>query len=291
MASHAVILMGPRAPEAMSTAMRKVRVKVRVLSTAAAEVHLDEEPARRAHEALIAQGGFDVATLPLEGREKKLLLADMDSTIVGQETLDELADAFGFGPQVRKITELAMSGALDFEDALRRRVGLLHGREITEAAQIVRERITINPGAEILVRTMRTRGAGTVLVTGGFDVFAGPLAEQVGFADVHANRLRSADGYLTGEVAEPILGPDAKKHRLESLCAEQDLEAADVLAVGDGANDRGMIEAAGIGVGYYPKPVLAKAADVVLQHADLTALLALQGIPETEWIRPDVVSL
>ncbi|MEM9840644.1 MAG: phosphoserine phosphatase SerB [Pseudomonadota bacterium] len=291
MATHAVILMGPRAPDALTAAMRKVGTPIRRMSKEAAEVHFDEEPAGRAAAALKAQGGFDVACIPLEGREKKLVVADMDSTIVEQESLDELADAFGFGAQVRKITELAMQGELDFEDALRRRVGLLHGREIEEAAAVLRERITISPGAETLVRTMRTREIHTALVTGGFDVFAGPIAEQVGFADVYANRLRSADGRLTGQVSEPILGADAKRERLDALCTEHEIDCADVLAVGDGANDRGMVEAAGLGVGYRPKPALAKVADITLQHADLTALLVLQGIPESEWIKPDVVSL
>lgn len=291
METHAVVLMGPRAPEALDVAMRKVDVRVRRLSHNAAEVHFDEERAGRAVEALKRRGGFDVAAVPLEGREKKLLLADMDSTIVAEETLDELAAAFGYGPQVRAITDLAMRGELNFEDALRRRVGLLHGLAIEDAASALRARTTINEGAVTLVRTMRTRGARTVLVTGGFDLFAGPVAEDVGFHDVHANRLRSADGLLTGEVAEPILGENAKAERLARLKDEHGFASHETLAIGDGANDRGMVAAAGIGVGYRPKPVLAKVADVVLHHADLTALLALQGIPETEWIKPTTVSL
>ncbi|NRA29291.1 MAG: phosphoserine phosphatase SerB [Parvularculaceae bacterium] len=291
MATHAVVLMGPQAPQALGQALRKVQVKIRHLSSTAAEAHFDREPAEKAVEALRAQGGYDVACVPLEGREKKLLLADMDSTIVEEETLDELASAFGFGPQVRGITDLAMKGELDFDDALRRRVGLLHGLAIDEALAKVRERTTLTEGALILVRTMRTRGAHTALVTGGFDVFAGPLAEAIGFNDVYANRLRSADGFLTGQVAEPILGPNAKAERLHLLCKEHGLQPSDAIAVGDGANDVNMIEAAGIGIGYRPKRVLERSADVSLQHADLTALLALQGIPESEWIKPKTVSL
>lgn len=291
MATHAVVLMGPQAPQALAQALRKVQVTIRHLSSTAAEAHFDVETAEKAVEALRAQGGYDVACVPLEGRQKKLLLADMDSTIVQEETLDELASAFGFGAQVRGITDLSMRGELNFEDSLRRRVGLLHGLAIDEALAKVRESTTLTDGALILVRTMRTRGAHTALVTGGFDVFAGPLGEAIGFNDVYANRLRSADGFLTGQVAEPILGPDAKAERLATLCKEYDLETNDVVAVGDGANDVNMIEAAGLGVGYRPKRILERSADVSLQHSDLTSLLALQGIPESEWIKPKTVSL
>ena len=284
MNTHAVLLLGPRAPEAMAIAMRKVSVPVVELSSEAAEVHLTEEQAARVAAALLEQGGFDVAVVPLEKREKRLLLCDMDSTIIGEESLDELATIFGFGKAVSAITERAMAGKIAFADALRERVALFAGLQIDAAAAALRERININPGAEVLIRTMRARGAQTALVTGGFDIFAAPVAQQLGFHDVFANRLRSADGVLTGEVAEPILGPEAKEERLHALCAEHRFEPSQVIAVGDGANDRAMIEAAGLGVGYRPKPVLAEAADVVLQHADLTALLALQGIPEKDWI-------
>lgn len=284
MNTHAVLLLGPRAPEAMAIAMRKVSVPVVELSTEAAEVHLTEEQAGRVATALSEQGGFDVAVVPLANREKRLLLCDMDSTIIGEESLDELAAIFGFGKAVSAITERAMAGQIAFADALRERVALFAGLQIDAAAAALRERININPGAEVLIRTMRARGAQTALVTGGFDIFAAPVAQQLGFHDVFANRLRSADGVLTGEVAEPILGPEAKEERLHALCAEHRFEPGQVIAVGDGANDRAMIEAAGLGVGYRPKAVLAQASDVVLQHADLTALLALQGIPEKDWI-------
>ncbi|MEM1410038.1 MAG: HAD-IB family phosphatase, partial [Pseudomonadota bacterium] len=220
MATHAVVLMGPQAPGALRKAMRRVGVEVRRLSDAAAEVHLDEEPALKATEQLSAHEAFDVACLPLEGREKKMLIADMDSTMVAEETLDELAAAFGFGEQVRGITDLSMRGELNFEEALRRRVGLLYGVAIDNALDTIRKRTTVNTGADILVQTMRTRGAHTALVTGGFDVFAGPIGGEIGFKDTYANRLRSVDGVLTGEVAEPILGPDAKAERLALLCQE-----------------------------------------------------------------------
>lgn len=285
MSTHAVLVLGPNAPRALSQAVRKLGLETVTLSAEAAEVHLPEAQASRVAEALAQNPGYDIAVVPLAGREKKLLLCDMDSTIVAEETLDELAHAFGFGREVAAITEKAMKGEVAFEDALRARVSLFARLNIEDAAAALRARVTINPGAETLVRTMNARGVRTVLVTGGFYTFAAPIAERLGFTDVFANRLSSVDGILSGEVAEPILGPDAKRERLDLLCAEIGLDPFDVLAVGDGANDRGMVAAAGLGVGYRPKGVLAEVADVSLHHADLTALLALQGIPEAAWIR------
>lgn len=286
MVSHAVILIGARAEEALTVAMRKIGGEIVRLSDKAAEVHLeDEDKAMKIAEALDANEGYQAFCLPLEGREKKLLLADMDSTIVAQETLDELASAFGFGAEVAGITEAAMRGDIEFDEALRARVLLLKGLPIDKAAAAVASRLRINPGAEVLVKTMRARNAHTALVTGGFDVFAGPIAERIGFLDVYSNRLRSADGVLTGEVAEPIFGPQSKLHSLEILCTQNGIDPSEVIAVGDGANDCAMIEAAGLGVAYRPKPVLADVADVVIETPDLTALLALQGIPDSEWVR------
>lgn len=284
MTNHAVLLLGPDAPYALATAMQKFGVQTIKIASQAAEVHLPPDQASRVAKALHANGGFDVAQVPLEGREKKLLMCDMDSTIIGEESLDELAEVFGFGKKVAQITTRAMAGKIAFDQALRERVTLFSGLQIDHAASVLRQRMTINPGAEILVKTMRARGAQTALVTGGFDVFAISVAKQLGFHDVFANRLRSADGVLTGEVAEPILGPAAKEERLHALCKEFNLQADQVIAVGDGANDKAMIERAGLGIGYRPKPVLAEASNVVLKHADLTALLAIQGIYEDEWI-------
>ncbi|GGY50992.1 phosphoserine phosphatase SerB [Parvularcula lutaonensis] len=281
--THAVLLLGPRAPEGMAIAMRRVEIAPIDLSDEASEVHLPEEQAWRVAKALKDNGGFDVAVVPLEGREKQLLLCDMDSTIVGEETLDELAEAFGFGREVAKVTDKAMRGEIAFDEALRARVALFKGLRIDAAAQALRERLTINKGAETLVRTMRKRGARCALVTGGFDIFAAPVADRVGFSETYANRLRSEDGVLSGVVSEPILGPQAKKERLDALCAELSLNTGQVMAVGDGANDRDMIAVAGIGVGYRPKPALEEVANVVLRHADLTALLAIQGIPQSDW--------
>lgn len=281
--THAVLLLGPRAPEGMAIAMRRVEIKPIDLGDEASEVHLPEEQAWRVGSALAENGGFDVAVVALEGREKQLLLCDMDSTIVAEETLDELADAFGFGREVAAVTEKAMRGEIAFDEALRARVALFKGLQIDAAAAALRERLTINKGAETLVRTMRKRGARCALVTGGFDIFAAPVADRIGFSEVYANRLRSEDGVLSGIVSEPILGPDAKKARLDALCQELSLNSGQVIAVGDGANDREMVAVAGIGVGYRPKPALEAAANVVLRHADLTALLAIQGIPQSEW--------
>jgi phosphoserine phosphatase len=287
MTDHAVVLLGERAAEALAVAMRQIGLPVRPLGTKAAEVHLDKDRAFRVARALAAQRGYDAAAVPLEGREKSVLVADMDATIIGQESLDVLAAAYGFGRQVAAITEKAMAGEIEFDEALRIRVKLLKGQSLEDAASILKRKITINDGAEILVRTMAARGARCALVTGGFDVFAGPVAERLGFHDVFANRLRSADGVLTGDVAEPILGRSAKEEALLRVCGEAGLSPAAASALGDGANDRAMIEKAGLGVGYRAKAVLAKAADVNLRHADLTAVLSLQGIPENEWWRPD----
>jgi phosphoserine phosphatase len=222
----------------------------------------------------------------LEGREKKLLVCDMDATIIAEESLDELAEVVGLKREISRLTELAMRGEIGFEEALRTRVALLKGLDIAAAAEKLRERITINPGAEILVRTMNARGAGTALLTGGFDMVAAPIAERLGFRDMYSNRLQSADGILTGEVGEPVFGREAKEERLRALADADGLPLADTMAVGDGANDVGMIRAAGIGVGFRAKPLLKAEAGIVLDHADLTALLSIQGIKEEDWVLP-----
>ncbi|MEE4213140.1 MAG: phosphoserine phosphatase SerB [Parvularcula sp.] len=283
MTTHAVVLIGERAPEALEVAVRQLGVRVQPLGERAAEAHFDEAFARRVAAALSKNTGYDVACVALAGREKKLLLADMDATIIGQESLDELADALHVGAQVKVITDKAMRGEIPFEAALRARVKLLEGVRIDDAAAAMRDRLKVNEGAVTLVRTAKALGMRTALVTGGFLMFAGPIGEQVGFDDVYANRLTSRDGYLTGEAAEPILGREAKAERLKLLCAEMGIKPAEVVAVGDGANDLDMIKAAGLGVGYRPKPILAEAADAVLKRSDLTGILSLLGIPEGQW--------
>jgi phosphoserine phosphatase len=226
---------------------------------------------------------IDANVLPAAGRRKRMLIADMDSTIIAVECIDELADFAGVKTEVAAITEAAMRGELDFEGALVARVALLAGLPETALEECFTERVRLNPGASVLVRTMRAMGAETALVSGGFDFFSARVAEAAGFARHQANRLASRDGVLTGEVARPILGRAAKLTALRAIAGAAGIADAEVLAVGDGANDLDMIAAAGLGVAYRAKPALAEAADARIAHSDLTALLALQGIPETEW--------
>lgn len=230
--------------------------------------------------AQLAGAPVDANLVPAENREKRLLIADMDSTIIPVECIDEIADLAGVGPRVAEITERAMQGELDFEGALRARVALLRDLPVEALDRVWAERITLNPGAERLVRTMAARGAMTALVSGGFTFFADRVAEAAGFAFARANTLLIADGRLTGEVADPILGREAKLEALNALTADRGLTPADAIAVGDGANDLAMVEAAGLGVAYHAKPALAAKARAVLAHSDLSALLHLQGIAD-----------
>ena len=229
----------------------------------------------------LAGSGVDANVVPDEGRRKRLLIADMDSTIIGVECIDELADFAGVKSQVAAITEAAMRGELDFEGALDARVALLAGLPERALQECYEARVRLNPGARVLVRTMAALGADTALVSGGFEVFSGRVAEAAGFARHQANRLEVEGGRLTGTVARPILGREAKRAALMALSAGFGPGAA--VAVGDGANDLDMVTAAGLGVAYRAKPALAAAADARLDHSDLTAILALQGIPEAEW--------
>ena len=227
--------------------------------------------------------GIDANVVPAEGRRKRLLIADMDSTIIGVECIDELADFAGLKAEVAAITEAAMRGELDFEAALVARVGLLRGLPASVLEECYAERVRLNPGARTLVMTMTALGAETALVSGGFAFFSERVAKAAGFARHQANDLLVADGVLTGEVGRPILGRRAKLAALHALAAEAGVRAEAALAVGDGANDGDMVRAAGLGVAYHAKPALAAVADARIEHSDLTALLALQGIPEAEW--------
>ena len=227
----------------------------------------------------------DANAVETAGREKRLLIADMDSTIISVECIDEIADFAGVGDEVAGITEAAMRGELDFEGALRARVALLEGLEVSKLEDVWRERGRLNPGAEGAVRTMAARGAVTALVSGGFTFFAEKVAAAAGFGFAQANGLEEAGGRLTGRPTSPILGREAKREALERLCAEAGIAARDALAVGDGANDLAMVEAAGLGVAYRAKPALAEKADARLERSDLTALLFLQGIPERDFAR------
>ena len=220
--------------------------------------------------------GIDLNAVPAEGRRKRLLIADMDSTIIPVECIDLVAEYAGRGEEVRGITERAMRGELEFAEAVRARVALAEGLEEAALERILAERITLNPGARTLVRTMAANGAHTALVSGGFTWFCARIAAAAGFAEHRANRLVFEGGRLAG-VAEPVLGREAKVEALDEMCARLGLVRGDSIAVGDGANDLGMIGMAGLGVGYRPKPLVAEAADAVIEHADLTALLYLQG--------------
>ncbi len=227
--------------------------------------------------------GVDVVVQPDGPRSKKLLVADMDSTIIGQECIDELADFAGLKSEIAMITERAMQGELDFEAALRERVALLAGLNEDVIARCLAERVRPNPGAITLVRTMRGRGASCLLVSGGFLSFAEPVADEVGFDRVRANRLGIAEALLTGEVSSPVVDAVAKRAALIEARAELGLQGPDVLAVGDGANDRLMIAEAGLGIAYRAKPALVEVADARLDHNQLDALLWVQGIPRREW--------
>ncbi|MBI1418841.1 MAG: phosphoserine phosphatase SerB [Limimaricola sp.] len=221
--------------------------------------------------------GVDMVLQPAAGRRKAMLLADMDSTMIRQECIDELADEAGVGAHVAAITARAMNGELDFEGALIERVGLLKGLDEAVIARVLERRITMMPGGATLVATMKTHGAHAVLVSGGFTAFAGPVAARLGFDEMRANTLLAEGGRLTGDVARPILGRAAKVQALDEITARLGLAPAQVLAVGDGANDLGMLGRAGTGVALHAKPTVQAQCDVRINHGDLTALLYLQG--------------
>lgn len=240
---------------------------------------------RRVIEDSVRHFPLDHCVQPWEGRKKRLLVADMDSTIIGCECLDELADFAGVKDEVAAITERAMRGELVFEAALRERVGMIKGLPLTDLERCYAERVRLNPGARTLVRTMAADGARCVLVSGGFTFFAAKVAEAAGFHMARANWLEVEDGALTGEVGEPILGREAKLQALLDESAALGLGPSDTLALGDGANDLAMIEAAGLGVAYRAKPVVAARADARVDRGDLTAVLHFQGYREAEFVQ------
>ncbi len=229
--------------------------------------------------------GVDLVAQPAEGRRKVLLLADMDSTMIGQECVDELADMAGVGPRVAEITRRAMNGEIDFEGALRERVGLLKGLDSGVIETVLAERITFTPGGRELIATMKAAGGHTVLVSGGFTAFTSRVAAALGFDEHRANTLLVADGRLTGEVAEPILGREAKVAALAEVSAKLGIDEDAAMAVGDGANDLGMLKRAGAGVALHAKPTVAAEVDRRINHGDLTALLYLQGYAKDEFVR------
>ena len=221
--------------------------------------------------------GVDLVIQPSGGRRKKMLLADMDSTMIQQECIDELADEAGVGERVAAITAAAMNGELDFDGALRERVGLLKGLPESVIDDVLDKRITLMPGGPVLLATMKSHGAYAALVSGGFTAFTAAIAGTLDFDENRANTLIADGGVLTGEVGLPILGKQAKVDALEEITARLGISEADVLAVGDGANDLGMLTRAGMGVALHAKPSVAAECDVRIYHGDLTALLFIQG--------------
>jgi phosphoserine phosphatase len=219
----------------------------------------------------------DMVMQRAEGRKKRLLIADMDSTMIRQECIDELADEAGVGARVADITARAMNGELDFEGALRERVGLLKGLSESVIGQVLRDRITLMPGGPVLLATMKANGAYAALVSGGFTAFTAAVAGKLGFDENRANTLDVAEGALAGTVAEPILGKEAKLQALNEITARLGITPAEALAVGDGANDLPMLKAAGTGVALHAKPTVQAQCEVRVNHGDLTALLYLQG--------------
>jgi phosphoserine phosphatase len=239
---------------------------------------------RRDFEQAIGGRRVDVVVQASGHRKKRLLLADVDSTVIGQETIDELADFAGFKPQVAEITQRTLSGDIEFEAALRQRVALLAGLPESIVDKVMAERIRLTSGAKSLVWTMRANGARTLLVSGGFTVFTEKIAAMAGFDENRANRLLTAGRKFTGELEEPIIDPRAKLAALEDAIIRLQLDVSETIAVGDGANDLHMIKRAGLGIAYHATPKLAAAADARIQHTDLTALLFAQGYRRDEFL-------
>jgi phosphoserine phosphatase len=229
--------------------------------------------------------GIDIVVQPAAARRKKLFLADMDSTMIGQECIDELADYVGLKAHVAAITERAMRGDIAFEPALRERVALLKGLPISVIEEVLRDRIRLTPGGKTLVATMRANGAVTCMVSGGFTLFTDRIAALIGFDKSRANRLTLVDGHkLAGKVADPVFGRDGKRAALIEMRQDLGLAKNDTMAIGDGANDLDMILEAGLGVAYHAKPKIAATAPARIDHGDLTALLYVQGYRREEFV-------
>lgn len=234
--------------------------------------------------ATLSQAGVDLNLLPVEGRRKRLLIADMDSTMIEQECIDEMAAHFGIGDAVSAITKRAMNGELDFEEAVDARVSLLKGLPLSALEEVWQNRITFMPGGATLLATMKASGAYAALVSGGFTQFTARVAEALGFDEHRANLLLEADAALVGAVKKPVLGQEAKVEALEDITARLEISEADAIAVGDGANDLGMLGRAGLGVALHAKPSVQAACDIRINHGDLTALLYLQGYGRAEFV-------
>ncbi|MDP8998300.1 MAG: phosphoserine phosphatase SerB [Pseudomonadota bacterium] len=227
---------------------------------------------------------IDISVVPRDNRRKRVLLADMDSTMIQQECIDELGVVAGVGDHIKSVTARAMRGEIDFEGALKERVALLKGLHESVIQEVISKRISFMPGGKTLVATMKKHGAYTALVSGGFTAFTSHVAQALGFHENHANTLLVKDGALTGEVALPILGKGAKVESLRRICSVHGLSRDDVLAVGDGANDIPMLQAAGMGVALHAKPRVQEEAQYVVNHGNLTALLYLQGYAQAEFV-------
>ncbi len=277
----------PDALEAVAAAGRSVD-DMTVLGDGAIDLFTEGESSRplaAAAARALERREADFCAQAAEGRAKRLLVADMDSTIIGCECLDELADLAGLKAEIAAITEQAMRGEIPFEGALIARVGRLAGLELAALERTWAERVRLNPGARTLARTMTAHGARCVLVSGGFDFFTERVAREAGFAAYRANRLIDDGARLTGEVASPILGREAKLQALIEEAAALGVPLSDTLAVGDGANDLAMIEAAGLGVAYRARPLVADRAAARIDHGDLTALLHFQGYGADAFVR------
>ncbi|WP_440983471.1 phosphoserine phosphatase SerB [Shinella sumterensis] len=244
----------------------------------------DIEAASVALRTVIGDALVDLAVQEAETRRKKLLIADMDSTMIGQECIDELAAEVGLKEKVATITARAMNGEIAFEPALRERVALLKGLPVSVIDEVIEKRITLTPGGRELIATMKAKGYYTALVSGGFTVFTSRIAATLGFHENRANILLDADGRLTGEVAKPILGKQAKVDALNEIAARLGISPEEAMAVGDGANDLGMLHLSGAGVALHAKPAVAAEAKIRIDHGDLTALLYLQGYRKSDFV-------